>query len=450
MNSYKEDLELARKIAEKVNEIGGKTYFVGGCVRDFLMKKEPNDIDIEVFGVEEDKLKNILSKIGELKEITSSFDIYNLRGSNLDITLPRSSNEYEADPFISEKEAAGRRDFTINSVMQNAFTDETLDYYGGIDDINSKTIRTVSNDSFTDDPLRVFRMADFIARFNFVIEDSTKLLAEEVDLSEIKKERVFEELRKALLKSDKPSIFFQTLREINQLSYWFPELEALIATEQNPQWHLEGNVWNHTMLVLDEAAKLREIAEEPFAFMLSALFHDLGKAITTTIKDGKIISHEHDVKGVSLTKDAIRRLTTNKKIIAYAASMTELHMKPNMLVAQKSSQKAFNRMFYKSVCPHDLLLLAKADHLGRGKFSDYTETERKLKDALENYNTIMSKPHVTGEDLIKAGVKPSEQFSELLEFADKLRLSDTPYNSALKQVLSLARKSQVTSNDISN
>ena len=214
MNSYKEDLELARKIAEKVNEIGGKTYFVGGCVRDFLMKKEPNDIDIEVFGVEEDKLKNILSSIGELKEITSSFDIYNLKGSNLDITLPRSSNENEADPFILEKEAAGRRDFSINSVMQNVFTGETLDYYDGVKDINSKTIRTVSNDSFTDDPLRVFRMADFCARFNFTIEEETKLLAEEVDLSEIKKERVFEELRKALLKSDKPSIFFQILRDI--------------------------------------------------------------------------------------------------------------------------------------------------------------------------------------------------------------------------------------------
>ncbi len=97
-------------------------------------------------------------------------------------------------------------------------------------------------------------------------------------------------------------MFFEVLREIDQLDFWFPELKELITTEQNPVWHPEGSVWNHTMLVVNEAAKLKVQAKEPLMFMLAALFHDLGKAVTTTVKDGKIISYGHDVKGVDFTE----------------------------------------------------------------------------------------------------------------------------------------------------
>lgn len=295
MNSYKEDLSLAKEIAKKAELMGGKTYLVGGFVRDILMNKEPNDIDIEIFGIEEQKLQEVLKSVGSLKDITSSFEIYNLTGSNLDITLPRSSDD-TVNPFISEKEAAKRRDFTMNTVMKNVLGGEILDFYGGAKDIENKIIRATCDESFSADPLRVFRMADFCARFNFTPDEHTKELAMEVDLSNLKRERVFEELKKALLKSEKPSVFFETLKEINGLDVWFPEVKALINIEQNPKWHPEGNVWNHTMLVLNEAVKLKDDAKEPFNFMLLALFHDLGKAVSTTVKDGKIISRGHDVK----------------------------------------------------------------------------------------------------------------------------------------------------------
>lgn len=438
MNSYKEDLSLAKEIAKKVSLIGGKTYFVGGFVRDILMNKEPNDIDIEIFGIEEQKLQEVLKSVGSLKDISSSFEIYNLTGSNLDITLPRSSDD-TVNPFISEKEAAKRRDFTMNTVMKNVLSREILDFYGGAKDIENKKIRATCDESFSADPLRVFRMADFCARFNFTPDEHTKELAKEVDLSNLKRERVFEELKKALLKSEKPSVFFETLREINALDVWFPEVKALINIEQNPKWHPEGNVWNHTMLVLNEAAKLKNDAKESLNFMLSALFHDLGKAVSTTVKDGKIISHGHDVKGIPLTANAVKRLTNNKSVLKYTTNMTELHMKPNGYVAQNSSQKAFNKLFYASVCPEDLLLLSKADHMGRSGFSDYSATEEHLKQGLSIYNKLMSEPYVTGKDLIDAGIKPDENFCKLLDFANKLRLSQVPYDSALKQAVSLAK-----------
>ncbi len=439
MNSYIEDLNLAKEIAKKVSLMGGKTYFVGGFVRDLLMNKEPNDIDIEIFGIEELGLREILSSLGSLKDITSSFEIYNLTGSNLDITLPRNPDNDEINPFASEIEAAKRRDFTMNTVMKNVLSGEILDFYGGAKDIENKIIRATCDESFSADTLRVFRMADFCARFNFKPDEHTKELALMVDLSNLKRERVFEELKKALLKSEKPSVFFETLREINALDVWFPELKALINTEQNPKWHPEGNVWNHTMLVLNEAANLKNEAKEPLNFMLSALFHDLGKAVATTVKDGKIISHGHDVKGASLTAKAVKRLTNNKSVLKYTTNMTELHMRPNGYAAQNSSQKAFNKLFYASICPEDLLLLSKADHMGRGVFSDYSATEELLKQALSTYNKLMSEPYVTGKDLIDAGIKPDENFSKLLDFANKLRLSQVPYETAFKQVVSLAK-----------
>lgn len=439
MNSYEEDLILAREIAEKVALKGGKTYYVGGCVRDIIMNKEPNDIDIEIFGIAEGELCEILESVGSLKDITSSFEIYNLTGSNLDITLPRNSDNNEINPFVSEKEAAKRRDFTMNSVMKNVLNGEILDYFGGVDDIENAVIRATSEDSFKNDPLRVFRMADFCARLNFTPDEHTKKLASQVDLGDLKRERVFEELKKALMKSEKPSIFFETLRDINGLDFWFQELKALINIEQNPKWHPEGNVWNHTMLVINEAAKLKSEAKEPFNFMLSALFHDLGKAVATTVKGGKIISYGHDVKGVGLTAKAVKRLTNNKSILKYATNMTELHMRPNGYAAQKSSQKAFNMLFYASVCPEDLVLLSKADHMGRSSFSDYSATEERLKQAMEAYNRLMAEPYITGKDLIDAGIAPDKNFSKLLDFANKLRLSEVTYESALKQVISLAK-----------
>ncbi len=440
MNTYIEDKHLAKEIAEKVIEHGGKTYYVGGCVRDMLMGNEPNDIDIEVFGVREEELCEILKSVGELKEIKSGFDIFNLKDSLLDITLPRESDNDDVNPFISEREAAKRRDFTVNAVMKNVLSGEILDFFGGVSDAENKIIRVVEENSIEDDPLRVLRLADFCARFQMKPDEHTAYLAEHADLTHIKRERVFEEVKKALLKSEKPSVFFEVLREIDQLDFWFPELKELITTGQNPVWHPEGSVWNHTMLVVNEAAKLKSEAEEPLMFMLAALFHDLGKAVTTTVKDGKIISYGHDVKGVNFTEKAIKRLTNINKIRDYTKNMTLLHMRPNVLAAQNSSQKAYNKLFFSSVCPKDLLLLAKADHMGRTSYSDYGETENKLKKALLGYEEMLKKPFVTGKDLVKAGIRPGENFFELLKLSEKMRLSETPYESALKQILSEARK----------
>lgn len=191
--------------------------------------------------------------------------------------------------------------------------------------------------------------------------------------SEEKKMQNFEELMKILI-SEKPSQHFS--RQDENL----PELSALSGVEQDAFHHPEGDAWNHTMLVLDEAAKLKNQAENPEGFMLAALCHDFGKAVTTSVIDGKIRSFGHDKEGVEITRLFLERMGTNSN---YVLNMVQMHMQPNQLISQGSKAKAFRRMFAKSICPNDLILLAKADHLGRGGDHDYTEQEARLKSFLQ-------------------------------------------------------------------
>ena len=193
-----------------------------------------------------------------------------------------------------------------------------------------------------------------------------------------------------IIRSGKPSECFIDMPEY-VLRSTFPELLRLKGVLQPPEHHKEGDVWNHTMLVLDEAAKLRPMAEWPLAFMLSALTHDLGKYGTTKLIDGRIRAFGHEEAGAPVAESLLRRFTDDEELIEYVVNMCRLHMRPNMLAAQHSGQKALNRLFRLSVCPHDLLLLAKADHLGRIDPPDYTAAEKYLKAGFEAFNKLKVK-----------------------------------------------------------
>ncbi len=189
-----------------------------------------------------------------------------------------------------------------------------------------------------------------------------------------------EPLKNALLKEERPSLFFEKLRAENALAPAFAELEVLIGVQQNPAYHAEGNVWNHTMLVLDAAAALRPQAQQPLGLMLAALCHDLGKALTTQEKDGRIISHGHETAGVPLAQAMLDRAgITEPSLLGYVENMVALHMRPNALAAQGSGVKATNKLFRQSVCPGDLVLLAAADRNGR------ITTQKATDDAAEQY-----------------------------------------------------------------
>ncbi|MBQ9845412.1 MAG: tRNA nucleotidyltransferase [Oscillospiraceae bacterium] len=449
MPTYNTDARLASDIAKAVSDKGGICYFVGGYVRDNLLGIDSKDIDIEVHGVSPDTLQAVLAQFGTVITIGSSFGVYNIKGYSLDIAMPRKESTRGAghrdfdiyvDPFIGTEKAAVRRDFTINSLMQNVLTGEITDHFGGLSDLEKRIIRHVNDDSFAEDPLRVLRGAQFAARFGFEIAEETIALCAAMDLTALSRERIEAELKKALLKSDKPSVFFENLRKMNQLDYWFIQLNSIIGIPQNPHFHSEGDVWNHTMMVLDEAAEHRNNARNPFGFMLAALCHDFGKAVCTKNEDGKIRSIGHEKEGLPLIEAFMHRITTETKLINYVLNLCALHMKPNALAAMNAGIKATNKMFDQCTDPTALVYMAMADNYGRIIPCGITPHENFLFKRLEIYNELMSRPFVQGKDLIGAGLIPDENFSSYLEFAHKLRLAGTEKQSALKQTLAFAKK----------
>jgi tRNA nucleotidyltransferase (CCA-adding enzyme) len=252
-------------------------------------------------------------------------------------------------------------------------------------------------------------------------------------------ERILGEMEKALLKAEKPSIFFETLRLMDQLHDWFPELEALIGVAQSEKFHPEGDVWTHTMMVLDVAASLKDETTNPMAFMLVALCHDFGKAVATSVDEtGKVTAYDHEKLGLPLVEAFLDRVVKNNSVKAYVLNLVELHMRPNQ-IPMDCKVKATNNMFDLACNPMDLVLFAQADHMGRLNPPCYEERQAFLMERLAQYQAVKQAPAVTGKDLIAAGLKPGKAFGELLELAHKLQLSGLAKEQALAQVLATAK-----------
>lgn len=440
---------IAEKIANKVSEKGGRTFYVGGFVRDKILGIENKDMDIEVHGIQPAVLREILSEVGEPLSYGSSFGVYSLKGYDIDIAMPRKEHatgkghrdfEVFVDPFIGTAEAARRRDFTMNAVMEDVLTGELVDPFGGKQDLEKGIIRHIDSDTFVEDPLRVLRGAQFASRFGFNIADETSDLFRSMDLSALSRERVEDELKKALLKGKKPSVFFEVLRSADGLDVWFPEVKALTGIEQDPKFHPEGDVWTHTMEVLDRAARYRYKTKNPYAFMLLALTHDFGKAVTTEVVNGRIHAYDHETEGLPAIETFLRRITNESEVISYVLNMVPLHMKPNVVAASKSAVKVTNRMFDRAAAPEDLIYFAMSDKPVMSGDNPFTGDPEFLFERYELYEEMMSRPYVTGNDLIEKGLEPGEYFSDVLAYAHKLRLAGTEKESALKQTLSYARK----------
>ena len=286
----------------------------------------------------------------------------------------------------------------------------------------------------------MFRAAQFAARFDAAVEPDTLALCRSIDVTSLARERVFDELRKALLKADKPSIFFRTLRKMDHLKEFFPEIEACIGVVQSPVYHPEGDVFEHTMLVVDCAASLRERAKEPLSFLLSALLHDLGKCVATTVaEDGRVTSHGHETLGLPLVERQLKRLTNETELIRTVLNHTALHMRPNMLASRQSRKARTRAMFDLSVCPEDLILLSRADASGKLDQPYDPAYEVWLNERLADYREMLTHPMIDGKQLIEAGVKPGPGLGKMLRRARQLHFAGIQPKLVLKQILAEER-----------
>lgn len=421
---------VAKAIAHAVREAGGRALLVGGCVRDELLGREPKDFDVEVFGVPADDLRTLLERFGRVDAVGESFAVYKVAG--LDVSLPRRESKsgrghkgftVDGDPNLSVVEAARRRDFTINAISRDPLTDEIVDPFGGREDLRARRLRVVDPRTFTDDSLRVFRALQFTARFELTVDEETRATLRSIPLDDLPSERIWGEMEKLLLIAPRPSIGFALARDLGIVSRLWPELEALIDCPQEHEWHPEGDVWIHTLMVIDQARqRIDGMSRGPAAaMMLGAVCHDLGKPATTAFSDGRIRSIGHEEGGVAPATSWLDKLnvhTLDGYDVRHAVlGLVAHHLKPGMFGKSVTpvGDGAYRRLAQKV----ELELLARfalADCHGRGGNHDCSAIEMFLERARSlGVQHQAPAPFVLGRHLIDLGVAPGPQMGTLLK-----------------------------------
>lgn len=415
-------------IANEVKKEQGRALLVGGCVRDSLLRLKPKDIDIEVFGIPAEKLESLLKKHFQIIKIGKAFGVLKLKGLDVDISIPRKESklgtghkgfQIEGDPYLSFEEAASRRDFTINAISWDPLTKELIDPFNGALDLKRGILRHVSN-KFSEDPLRVLRAMQMAARFDLRVDPETIELCRNIEPENLPKERIFEEWKKLIIKGKKPSVGLKFLKDCGWIQY-YPELEALINCQQDPQWHPEGDVWIHTLHCMDEFATERIQDDwEDLVVGFGTLCHDFGKAVTT-FKDenGRIRSPGHDIAGVTITQRFLERMTEEKALIESVLILVETHMRPVELFKTQASSGAIRRLANKVGRIDRLIRVVSAD-MGGSPPKDKNEFLVGLR-WFEEQGELLKiidqapKPIILGRHLIEKGLSPGKQFKKILD-----------------------------------
>lgn len=421
--------DLALAIARAAREAGGRALIVGGWVRDRLMGRASKDVDIEVYGIPAAELRRLLARLGPVNAVGESFTVFKVGG--VDVALPRRESkvgrghkgfDVHGDPGLSTVDAARRRDFTINAISWDPLTGTYEDPFDGRGDIQRRLLRAVDPSAFGDDSLRVLRAIQFAARFDFQLDAATEALCRSIPLDDLPAERVWGEIEKLLLQSSRPSLGFELALRLGVVDALFPGLKALIGCPQEPEWHPEGDVWIHTLMVIDQARTRIDDLPHPqqVAVMLGAVCHDLGKPPTTAFLDGRIRSIDHEQAGVAPAVALLDRLNIHTiggfDVRKQVLGITAHHLKPGMFGMSKTpvSDGAFRRLAQKV----DLELLArvaKSDCLGRGGAFDCSSMDWFLERARQlGVEHAPPAPILLGRHLLAAGVKPGPRMGEIL------------------------------------
>ena len=422
--------EAVLEIARIVRNAGGRAFLVGGCVRDQLLSKsDVKDFDIEVFGLAPDVLREALEKRFRLDLVGLSFGVLKIHGHDIDVSLPRRESKQgtghkgfliDSDPMISVRDAASRRDFTVNAIYLDPLTGEYEDPWRGKEDLADGILRHVS-DKFAEDPLRVLRGMQFVARFGLEPHSSTIGLCRRMSIENLPPERLMEEWRKFLLKGMWMSRGLDFLRRTGWVRH-FPELSRLIGCKQEPEWHPEGDVWNHTCCCLNAFAAERHLcsdSHENLVVGLAVLCHDFGKPFCSRFdrKKKRIRSLGHDVQGVEPTLSFLKRLTNEERILKEVPPLVKYHMLPYAMWKGKSKDSAIRRLALRVGSIDRLIRVCAADAAGRPPFpKDCESLEWLAKEATRlQVRDAMPKPIVQGRDLIALGMKPGVEFGTILK-----------------------------------
>ena len=420
---------LVRDIAAAVQKRGGRALIVGGWVRDRRLGIPNKDIDLEVFGIPADDLRAVLETFGRVNIVGESFTVYKVE--QIDVSLPRVESKtgrghrafaVTGDPHLSEREAARRRDFTINAIALDPLTEEYVDPFHGRDDLDNRLLRVVDPQTFADDSLRVLRGIQFVARFGLTVDAGTRELMTRIPVDDLPAERIWGELEKLLLLAPRPSVGFALALDLGVVDRLFPELRALVGCPQEPEWHPEGDVWVHTLMVIDEArARIDDLDRaRQVTVMLGAVCHDLGKPPTTALVDGRIRSMDHEQAGVAPASALLDRLNIHTldgfDVRAQILGIVAHHLKP--LAFFKSATPVCDGAFRRLARKVDLELLARvaaSDCRGRTGSFECSGIDWFLARARElGVQHEAPAPLLKGRHLLALGVEPGPRMGEIL------------------------------------
>ncbi len=416
-------LRISRAAAER----GGSVRVVGGAVRDALLQRPFDEFDLEAFGLAAEEIDRLLSALGlPVDRVGRAFSVARIRGLPIDVALPRREVSVgaghrdfvvHADPDMTVEEAALRRDFTVNAISYDPLAETVADPLGGRVDLVRRRLRHGSH-RFAEDPLRVLRGMQLLARLGLEADPDTVEICARIDWRSLGRERVFEEWRKLLLLGERIGRGLRFLEATGWLG-GYPELRALVGCEQDPGWHPEGDVWTHTGHVLDAYAVARVgDDEEDLVVGLACLCHDLGKPATTVRSGGRLRSRGHEAAGEAPTRSFLARLTNRRGLADDVVRLVVDHLKPRQLFEAGAGDAAVRRLARRVGRIDRLVRLARADANGRPPLppADCPDCDWLLEraEALRIADRAPSRL-VLGRDLVERGLAPGPEIGDLVE-----------------------------------
>ncbi len=405
-------LEGAMNIIQKLNQAGKLAYFAGGSVRDAVMGNNPSDIDMATSASPEE----IISLFRRTVAVGKAFGVIVVIMGNYqyEVATFRKDGLYVDGrrpihiDFASPEEDVMRRDFTVNGLLYNPLTRELMDYVGGMDDILTKTIRTIGNpeERFTEDKLRLLRCIRFAVRLDFQIEKDTFRAVKKLSgsINEISKERIASELEK-ILTSRNPAAAVRLLDESGLLEQILPEVSRLKGVEQPEEFHPEGDVFEHTI-------KMLELGKDfTFPLALAVLLHDIGKPATQEFLD-RIRFNLHEKEGAKMAALVCERLKLSNSITERVCNLVLHHMRFKDVQKMKiSTLKKFLRMDY---FPEHLELHRLDCLSSHGLLDNYHFCLQKLQEFSEEKEALKPEILLNGNDLKKLGLKPGPLYTVIL------------------------------------
>jgi tRNA nucleotidyltransferase (CCA-adding enzyme) len=448
---------LVIDIVRAVRDAGGRALLVGGWVRDLVALRQAGEsrlppgeeIDLEVYGLPAGRLAVILGRFGTVRLVGESFAVYKVIGDptahdrpipEVDVSLPRRDTkvarghrgfEVTGDPGLSVSEAARRRDFTVNAMLHDPLTDETLDPWGGADDLRARRLRAVDPGTFVEDSLRVLRAMQLAARLEFAIDPDTVSLCRGIAIDDLPAERLWGEMEKLLLKARRPSLGLEWADRLAIVEKIFPELQALKGCPQEPDWHPEGDVWIHTLLAIDLAADdSRDLPKEKrLAVLLATLCHDFGKPATTAVVDGRIRSYDHEEAGIEPTRAFLDRLKIHSlggyDLRHQVIQLVAHHLTPSHYFKNRDNvgDGAFRRLA-RRLEPELLYLVSRADCLGRSPGVFATDAQEWFIARARGLGVEAGppKPILLGRHLLDLGIAPGPEIGRITRAVYDLQL----------------------------